>query len=461
MRARGCASALVVLASVGLAGPAHAADVPGALVFSSDRCDQGGRTHPGRPWGYRECRRSIFRVGTDGQHLRRLTNPGTDDPQDVIQDYTPAWSPDGKRIVFSRYDQRDNTDTAMMIMNADGSDPHPLSPELLAGFAPTWSPDGATIAYYNGEGIAVVGSDGSEPHVITPDDMDVSWPHFTPDGRDIIFSGAHDSQHLEPGETYSLWAIHPDGTNLRRLVFGDALIAGDSVGISPDWRYVAFSVPEEYTNNSAIYTMRLDGSELTRRTDVGEALRPVWAPFGPTLFFVGSNGSEANNRWGVRSVDLSEGGPSKQLTDAVAQDAHLDWSPRGAPLPDVAPDHEPPAAVVGQDLGVVGTSSGASTASTRVPSRLPFAAFDRSGIRKVRASVGLRSKHNRCRFLQKSHLTKRRSCSKPRYITVGSVKAWHKRTGHLPAGTYVVRFRTTDSRGNTTRHAKRHVVRLH
>jgi hypothetical protein len=32
---------------------------------------------------------------------------------------------------------------------------------------------------------------------------------------------------------------------------------------------------------------------------------------------------------------------------------------------------------------------------------------------------------------------------------------------HLHAGIYEVRFRTTDVRGNRTRHPKRHVVRVH
>ena len=66
---------------------------------------------------------------------------GTSQPYD---DMWPAWSPDGRRIVFSS--TRDG-DPEVYVMNADGSAPRRLTTTPGRDAHPSWSPDGATIAF--------------------------------------------------------------------------------------------------------------------------------------------------------------------------------------------------------------------------------------------------------------------------------------------------------------------------
>src|SRR5216117_3722658 len=62
---------------------------------------------------------------------------------------TPAWSPDGKQIVFTGYD---GGLSDLFVVNADGSDLRRLTNDKYADLQPAWSPDGKTIAFATDRG---------------------------------------------------------------------------------------------------------------------------------------------------------------------------------------------------------------------------------------------------------------------------------------------------------------------
>src|SRR5436853_5885226 len=95
VRARSVVAAVAALA---LPVPVAAADplsTTGGVVFSSDRCEQGGVPMVGGPNPDRPpCRSSIFTVRADGSARTRLTTGG----DGASGDFSPAWSPAGNEI---------------------------------------------------------------------------------------------------------------------------------------------------------------------------------------------------------------------------------------------------------------------------------------------------------------------------------------------------------------------------
>ena len=124
-------------------------------VYSHPELSSDGRRllfcFKGQPQG----NTSIFEIGVDGKNLRRVTNPeptcakykGNYSGQ---HDIAPAYLPDG-RIVFLSTRQSglvpcNNTGVAVLhVMNADGTDLHPISVNFVNEFDPAVLPDGRIL----------------------------------------------------------------------------------------------------------------------------------------------------------------------------------------------------------------------------------------------------------------------------------------------------------------------------
>jgi Tol biopolymer transport system component len=167
---------------------------------------------------------------TTGKDLVALTSCKGKAPG-CSNDY-PAWSPDGKLIVFIHTDDFNADETPVneqvWIMKSDGSDQHALTTGAAPkDQVPSWSPDGKHIVYSSGvadsEGIWVMAADGSgqvqlsgcSPAEASPcaagDDFGPVW---SPDGTRIAFLRAFGAVGANDRPVY---VMNADGTNQQRL----------------------------------------------------------------------------------------------------------------------------------------------------------------------------------------------------------------------------------------------------
>jgi TolB protein len=159
-----------------------------------------------------------------GRHPRNLVwlGPWRGDPQ------IPAWSPDGKRLVF--LEKGDNGGNcicrALYLVNADGSGLRRLTPPSIApGDKIDWSPDGTTILFRTHPGEDLAGSSGL---------------------------GAN------------LYTIRPDGTGLRQITHFSSADRVDSGSYSPDGKYIVFETSAGAVGGTVpdVFVMNADGGGL-------------------------------------------------------------------------------------------------------------------------------------------------------------------------------------------------------
>ncbi|MDQ3645600.1 MAG: DPP IV N-terminal domain-containing protein, partial [Actinomycetota bacterium] len=371
-RRRSVAVALGLAGSValGLGVTPAQASFPGANGKIS--CS-GGLTLTDQPTITRDqSRLEIFSINSDGTGETQLTD-NTD------SDYLPRYSADGTKIAFVR-EAPNNTPVQIWTMNADGSNQvGPLTSEGSNSFVGDWSPDGTQIVFHsNRDGnfeIYKMNADGSDEVNLTDNaatganrDM---YPTWSPDGRKIAFTSNRDGNN-------NTHVMDVDGTNVENLT-GSSLAEESGPRWSPDGERIAFysdrdAFPRpDVARNFEIYTMKLDGSDVTRLTftdfdasdpmpgfDItGWDIFPAWSPDGTRIVFHSGRAKEfrdtgfsggVKGQYEIYHVDAVRGegpggGPPVRLTNRPFNDQFCDWQPLALPVPPPplpAPPSPPP-----------------------------------------------------------------------------------------------------------------------
>ena len=132
---------------------------------------------------------------------------------------SPAWSPDGTRIVFAAGTLQKHE---LFVINADGTGEQQLTQGLEQAWRPDWSPDGQKIAFQAMNEIAVMDAAGGEPKSIAVGES----PAWSPDGSRIAFSA-------RPGDSdgRAIWTMaagrhRPEADHHRPLGLRAGLVAG-------------------------------------------------------------------------------------------------------------------------------------------------------------------------------------------------------------------------------------------
>jgi Tol biopolymer transport system component len=220
----------------------------------------------------------IWVMNADGSGQRRLTSdPG-------FADLDPAWSPDGKRILFSRCDDHLGfiTYCDLEVVSGAGGGMRRLAGAHWTYVRGQYSPDGRRIVVGADRGgllsaLWVMRSDGTHLHRITRPSLQAFWPDWSPDGRRILFT----DNCCQFGS--NIWTVRPDGNRLRKLThFGPAPLQGDFASYSPDGRRIVLQYNGKCPARGIcqyFYVMNADGSGLRAvRTGVANTFLTAWGP---------------------------------------------------------------------------------------------------------------------------------------------------------------------------------------
>jgi Tol biopolymer transport system component len=134
-------------------------------------------------------------INADGTGATALTDATAAPPNRANDDESPAFSGDGSRIVFVRNDGAPQFDDEIWVMNADGTGQTKLTSNTVGDFEPTFSPDSTRIAFdrettNTGEAIFAMQANGSGEAPLTPinGSMIAEGANFSPNGSLLTFA---------------------------------------------------------------------------------------------------------------------------------------------------------------------------------------------------------------------------------------------------------------------------------
>jgi Tol biopolymer transport system component len=260
--------------------------------------------------------RNLWLVDVAAGHPRRLTD-------DNAADFEPAWSSDGRFVVFSSY--REGT-RALWRVDAKGGRPERLTRGVGPEGQASISRDGSRrvySTYLDNFDVAVLDLATGRRQLIQSLLLE-SGPALAPDGSAIVFTSTRRAGRFD------LWLQPLSGgspAGAARLLT-DLPGSANTPSFSADSRWVAFKL-EDRGRRGEVWIVRASGG-LPRRLSDGTSMdfHPAWSPDGGSLAYASEHGGRSHI-WIAPIRDGRRAGPSRQFTSGETTDALPAWSPDG------------------------------------------------------------------------------------------------------------------------------------
>jgi TolB protein len=217
--------------------------------------------------------KEVYLIDFDGYNLKKLTRDNT-------INLSPAWSPDGKWIVYTSY-AANNPDLIMIDTAGEKRQTLNRLPGLNA--APAWSPDMQKIA------LVLSRDQNSEIYLLKKNrklhrltrhfNIDTS-PTWSPDGKKIAFTS--DRSGTGAPQIYIMDAEKGDNGKVTRISFGSSY--NDNPSWSPDGDKIAYTSRVGRKFQISVYDLNTHKSQVVT-VGAGSAEQPSWSPDGRFIVF--------------------------------------------------------------------------------------------------------------------------------------------------------------------------------
>jgi Tol biopolymer transport system component len=222
----------------------------------------------------------------------------------------PRWSPDGARLVFIRVLSYRSQQTSglgygrLVVTNADGTNVQVIhGTKSLDVQPPAWSPDGKFILYTSLAGgtqqLEAIPVTGGRPQTMNGSAHADSEGTWSPDGKSIAFvrQVSHDvaTEGISVSLTYEIWLMNADGSDKHSLAAIPDVNA-EAPAWSPDGRTIAFigstyGIGGAESDSDALYVVNVVTGEITQVLNripvgMGHDSHATWLPGGDALLVV-------------------------------------------------------------------------------------------------------------------------------------------------------------------------------
>jgi serine/threonine protein kinase len=248
----------------------------------------------------------------------------------------PAWSPDGKLLVFispctkrADFFETGYVDSSLYLMNADGTNITQLTNVPGADFDPAWSPDGKRIAFASMRdgnkqiytldvaSLAVVRLTVTEPGTET------SQPAWSPDGKLIAYM-------VKRVSTYQVWVMDDTGQRNQQLVRSGQTIWDFNPIWSPDGAFLLFS-ERRSSGFSPPWLMRIPYPVSGDPLRLNQFPQPIEdLEYSPDGLWLVAEGTDAAGNRDIYFMTITAGNRTR-LTNHDAVDFDPTWRPTPAP----------------------------------------------------------------------------------------------------------------------------------
>jgi TolB protein len=180
---------------------------------------------------------------------------------------SPAFSPDGRTIAMTL--SKDGNPEIYVLTLATGAFRR-LTRHPGIDTEPSWAPNGRDIAFISDRTgiphVFVMDADGGNVRQLTFGGFHTQ-PRWSPRGDTIVFTMRQ--------TLHDIWAVNPDGSNVRRLT--DGISDNQGASWAPNGRHLAFQ--SNRLGAWQIFAMLTDGSEQMPITKGGgDFTSPSWSP---------------------------------------------------------------------------------------------------------------------------------------------------------------------------------------